>query len=283
MYWRLVLQHGIQGNLQAVLDEYLHVLRESLGLTDRPAAEAAAELGGCVSDALSINASRVDMDEVRVRGLSSHISMQTIRLRCRFALRFGEIRDDQNQAMVRTGTMQQAFNSPFRPFILATTSIGQEGLDFHPYCHAVYHWNLPSNPVDMEQREGRVHRYKGHAVRKNLAERFGLVGLRPGGGPGDDPWRHLFELGVRERAPGTSDLVPYWIYENGSARVERRVPMLPFSRERMQLASLKERLALYRLVFGQPRQEDLLAHLQRRSLEEPAVLKSDRWRISLEP
>ena len=44
-----------------------------------------------------------------------------------------------------------------------STSIGQEGLDFHTYCHAVVHWNLPSNPVDMEQREGRVHRYKGHA------------------------------------------------------------------------------------------------------------------------
>ncbi len=51
---------------------------------------------------------------------------------------------------------------------LATTSVGQEGLDFHLYSHAILHWNLPSNPVDLEQREGRVHRFKGHAVRKNL-------------------------------------------------------------------------------------------------------------------
>jgi len=28
-----------------------------------------------------------------------------------------------------------------------------EGLDFHHYCHAIVHWNLPSNPVDLEQRE----------------------------------------------------------------------------------------------------------------------------------
>lgn len=48
-------------------------------------------------------------------------------------------------------------------------SRSEEGLDFHRYCHAVVHWNLPSNPIDLEQREGRVHRYKGHAVRKNVA------------------------------------------------------------------------------------------------------------------
>ena len=31
------------------------------------------------------------------------------------------------------------------------------------------HLNLPGNPVDLEQREGRIHRYKGHAVRRNVA------------------------------------------------------------------------------------------------------------------
>ncbi len=73
----------------------------------------------------------------------------------------------------RSSEVRDAFNSPFWPFVLATTSVGQEGLDFHLYCHAVVHWNLPGNPVDLEQREGRVHRYKGHAVRKNLARDFG--------------------------------------------------------------------------------------------------------------
>ena len=42
-----------------------------------------------------------------------------------------------------------------RPFVLATTSIGQEGLDFHNYCRVIMYWNLPSNPMDLEQREGR--------------------------------------------------------------------------------------------------------------------------------
>src|SRR5687768_7390850 len=76
---------------------------------------------------------------------------------------------EKSKSCVRA-SFREAFNSPFWPFVLATTSVGQEGLDFHLYCHAVAHWNLPSNPVDMEQREGRVHRFKGHAVRKNIAQ-----------------------------------------------------------------------------------------------------------------
>jgi Helicase conserved C-terminal domain len=61
--------------------------------------------------------------------------------------------------------------------VLATTSAGQEGLDFHQFCRAVVHWNLPSNPVDLEQRASRVHRYKGHAVQRILARAYGEVGL----------------------------------------------------------------------------------------------------------
>ena len=170
----------------------------------------------------------------------------------------------------------------FRPFILASTSIGQEGLDFHTWCHAVVHWNLPSNPVDLEQREGRVHRFKGHAVRKNIAERYGLTGLSEWNGSGD-PWKFLFEQARSDRPEGCSDLIPYWVYEEGSARIERRVPLIPFSKEVGQLERLKRSLALYRLVFGQPRQEDLLTHLTNRMDLNEAEAATTRWRISLEP
>ena len=100
--------------------------------------------------------------------------------------------------------------SPFRPFVLASTSVGQEGLDFHTWCHRVVHWNLPSNPVDLEQREGRIHRYKGHAVRKNIAERFGLRSLLEWDNKGD-PWVFMFDRAVEARAPGMNDIVPYWV------------------------------------------------------------------------
>jgi len=168
--------------------------------------------------------------------------------------------------------------------VLATTSIGQEGLDFHRYCHAVYHWNLPSNPVDMEQREGRVQRYKGHAVRKNVARKGGLgalLGATGGNSGASDPWRVLYDAAAADRPPGANELIPYWIYE-GDATVERRVPMFPFSRETGKLVALQRGIAVYRLAFGQPRQEDLLEFLLPREemAQEDGV---DGMRISLEP
>jgi predicted secreted hydrolase len=178
-------------------------------------------------------------------------------MRGRFAMRLADYVDDEGHVSRLSG-VREAFNSPFRPFVLATTSVGQEGLDFHPYCYRVFHWNLPTNPVDLEQREGRVHRFKGHAIRLNIAEHQTPV-IR-GKGDVSDPWEKMFEH-ARLQANDDSDLIPYWIYE-GSVRVERCVLMMPFSREVTRLAWLKRSLAVYRLAFGQPRQDELLAYLQ---------------------
>jgi hypothetical protein len=146
------------------------------------------------------------------------------------------------------------------------------------------HWNLPSNPVDLEQREGRVHRYKGHAVRKNIARDFGLAALRKGTGAGGDPWAEMFALAVAARDGNSSDLVPYWLYEtDGGARIERRIPLIPFSREVEQLARLKRGLALYRLVFGQPRQEDLLTYLSEVLPDGDIDRVIREWQIDLSP
>jgi len=179
----------------------------------------------------------------------------------------------------------------FWPFVLVTTSVGQEGLDFHPYCHAVVHWDLPSNPVDLEQREGRVHRYKGHAVRKNLALKYrGAALAHVVGGQGapvkvaEDLWEFLFAAAVRDREEGLSDLVPFWLYalEEG-ARIERHVPTLPLSRDIDRLAALRRSLAVYRMVFGQPRQEDLLAYLLERLPGPDAARILGELRIDLSP
>jgi hypothetical protein len=158
--------------------------------------------------------------------------------------------------------LRRAFNSPFWPFVLCSTSVGQEGLDFHLYCHAVVHWNLPSNPVDLEQREGRVHRYKGHAVRKNVAAAHGgaLTASRIDGS--SDPWAALFECAREATAGGESDLIPYWVYPlDGGARIERHVPLIPLSQDADRADALRRSLALYRMAFGQSRQEDVVRYL----------------------
>src|SRR6185436_6672801 len=129
-------------------------------------------------------------------------------LRSRFAVRYGGRNDDGSLAK-REGALRRAFNSPFWPFVLCSTSVGQEGLDFHLYCHAVVHWNIPSNPVDLEQREGRVHRFKGHAVRRNVAAAYG----RDLGSDGaEDPWAALFDVACEWRDEGCSDLIPFWVF-----------------------------------------------------------------------
>jgi hypothetical protein len=93
----------------------------------------------------------------------------------RFALRYGGAARATDS--IRAPEVRNAFNSPFWPFVLASTSVGQEGIDFHWWSHYVVHWNLPSNPVDFEQREGRVNRFGGHAVRKNVASARGRGAL----------------------------------------------------------------------------------------------------------
>jgi hypothetical protein len=71
----------------------------------------------------------------------------------------------------------------------------------------------------------------------------------------------MFGMALADRPAGQNDITPYWIFEDGPARIERRIPLIPFSREVGALRRLKRDLAAYRMVFGQPRQEDLLASL----------------------
>lgn len=252
-YWRNVLTYCTGHNLQAVLDEYAHYLVDEQGVMASPPEQRVSSVADAMISALTIRPSQIDVDDIKVR--KNKIVIEKLQMRGRFAMRLADYKDEDG-TVARFGTVRQAFNSPFRPFVLATTSVGQEGLDFHPYCYRVYHWNLPGNPVDLEQREGRVHRYKGHAIRLNLAEKQAEVLTNS---TDADPWNAMFRE-ARSKTNNETDLVPYWLYE-GSVKVERRVPLLPFSREVTRLDWLKRSLTVYRLAFGQPRQDDLLNYL----------------------
>jgi hypothetical protein len=280
-YWRLVLERCAQGNLQSVLDEQAHVLREHLGLMESTDQKIAGGVAAELHTALSLVTSSLRPDGFVIS--PEGVRMEPFSIRCHYALRYGQTRDE-DKAMNRKEAVRSAFNSPFRPFVLASTSVGQEGLDFHVWCHSLTHWNLPANPVDLEQREGRVHRYKGHAVRKNIAARHGLEALTGRWRPGDDPWEILFEAARQEREAGSSDLIPYWIYEvEGGASIERRVLAMPFSRDECRYRRLQRSLALYRMVFGQPRQEDLLEYLMGRYDEVQARHLAEMLRIQIDP
>ncbi len=176
-YWQAVVRHCLDGNLQAVLDELVHTLVDSEGLQDKDAATRAMTLSSVMESALTLRASTATVDTIAVTKRTARLT--THRVRGHFAVRFGSGQDEEKKAQ-RESQVRVAYNSPFWPFVLASTSVGQEGLDFHPYSHAVVHWNLPGNPVDLEQREGRVHRFKGHAVRRNVALTHAAAALKPG-------------------------------------------------------------------------------------------------------
>jgi len=131
--------------------------------------------------------------------------------------------------------------------------------------------------VDLEQREGRVHRYKGHVIRKNIASNYRL-GATLGA---DDPWDALFAHATLDRGAGLNELVPYWALDV-PWKIERRVPLFPLNREVNRLEELKHSLALYRLVFGQPRQEELLLLLRTRDACGPSD-ELLQYRIDLAP
>ena len=59
--------------------------------------------------------------------------------------------------------------------------------------------------------------------------------------------------------------------------------MLPFSKGVQRLEALKSSLALYRLVFGQPRQEELLEHLHEAMPNEKVEGFVKELAFSLEP
>ena len=277
-YWRSVLEYCAAGNLQAVMDEYAHVLVESLGLVGKEPDDVAAKVSSAMRRCVTLRTSTAQADLISANHRRFQFD-ESLRMRTRFAMRFGDQDAEDSSEPTRADHVRAAFNSPFWPFVLATTSVGQEGLDFHPYCHAVVHWNLPSNPVDLEQREGRVHRYKGHALRKNIASAFSHA-VHNGTA---DPWESLFSAALESRDESLNDLFPFWISPDGEAKIERHIPALPHSREITQQINLRRSLVLYRMVFGQNRQEDLVEYLLARLPTQQVEKIVDLCRIDLSP
>ncbi|ANG85314.1 hypothetical protein A8L33_07885 [Microbacterium aurantiacum] len=255
-YWRSVLDYCADGNLQAVMDEYVYQLLSETGATDLDDAGLLA-LAHRAAESMELRPARyVARDNTPSR--------EEIPMSARFALRYGGkyATDSEDSSGVRQGEVRAAFNSPFAPFVLASTSVGQEGIDFHWWSHSIVHWNLPSNPVDFEQREGRVNRFAGHAVRKNVAEAHWPDVLAS-----DDAraWRAAFDAAV-DADNDLGEFSPWWVYP-GSARIHRVLAQYPLSRDIAKYERLRSALTLYRLTLGQPRQEDMVDMLAKRSVD----------------
>lgn len=205
-----------------------------------------------------------------------------IPVRCHVAVPFGDaeaepvvkVEGGMAQATpARPDEVRRSFNTPFWPHVLATTSVGQEGLDFHPWCSHIVHWDLSSNPLDLEQREGRIQRYAGLSVRRRLSALLRAEVLNDPAVAQGSPWQCVERHA--ERFADASGLRPWWVLDG--AEIRRHVFERPFGRDIVRFALLREQRMIYRLALGQPNQEDFIDVLSRgadaiRDLLQPLIL-----------
>lgn len=264
-YWQDVLLYCKDGCFQAMFDEYYHLIRERVCFTEID------KRNDCIQeimlndlrihtasyevDTFAAFRSRVLEKRKRISDESSLEQEKQKLMRTHYAAGFICTKDDEKTAN-RKDSIRGAFNSPLRPFVLASTSIGQEGLDFHNYCRKIMHWNLPGNPIDLEQREGRINRFKCFAIRQNVAIHYGKIRFVK------DIWEEMFRAAHNEKKKNHSDLVPFWCFgKNQKVKIERIVPMYPMSKDEISYERLIKILSLYRLTLGQARQEELLEYI----------------------
>jgi len=240
-----VKRAALEGNLEAVLDEHLWITAR-LGNID--GVELATEL----CEGMKIRSGRFSLHPIKGDREA------TFQMRCHAALPFTQQRtsstDETDEKPLRTDDLRRAFNTPFWPFVLTTTSVGQEGLDFHAWCDRIVHWDLCRNPADLEQREGRIQRFGGSAIRRAIVASLPMPTLATLQ-PNESPWSHIASLADRHLCD-KSGLAPWWVCKGGN--IERFVFDVPTSEQNHWLHWIKEQRMLYRLALGQPNQEDLI-------------------------
>lgn len=278
IHWKNMLAYGCEGNMQAMIDEYAHVCRPVRSELEGAAIVQKtheAMVGEGDNPNCHLAETRHAVAVPNYGNASERIG--AMQMRTNIASAFMDAKKSkEDRAVVSRVRLRNAFNSPFRPFVLISTSVGQEGLDFHSYCRKICHWNLPSNPIDLEQREGRVNRYKGLAVRQSVVSRYGDMGFDAG-----SIWKQMFTFAEHdEPARGgraeSSGLLPYWGMADGEglSKVERYVYLYPFSRDGERYRRLIADVYRYRAVMGMPNQEELL-HLLEARLADGALSEND--------
>jgi len=243
----------VEGNLESVLDEHFWLGSRLYDLSG-------ASLADGVSDVLQLRSSIFFFHSLKSNAVEDRFT-----IRSHAAMPFTETKitlqmpgEDVGKPL-RPDELRKAFNSPFWPHVLATTSIGQEGLDFHCWCKTLIHWDLASDPVSHEQRQGRIQRYAGLGVRQGIAVALGkdVLGSEP---IPVSPWSELASQ-AETTLGDQSGLKPWWVL-NGS-ETENVMLTVPTSEQNARYRWLQEQVLLYRLVLGHPNQEDLLELLKR--------------------
>ena len=204
-YWQTLLQYLKQGNIFAVLDEYIFMyLTDKQLIPDFGKGEHASgditEIFDKLKETFSgiqemqstlqiklftydekekkkkevkLTSDEKEKKDVKLMIESNHKDEKQIEyMESVYAGAYwGEKpKKDKEETSTYFNHLLEVFKSPFLPFAFVTTSIGQEGFDFHWYCNNLVQWKMEYNPVRYEQRDGRVNRFRSHYIRQNVVQ-----------------------------------------------------------------------------------------------------------------
>jgi hypothetical protein len=244
-YTKAIPEAIVAGNLESVLDEHLWI-------TSKLDADAIARFPRDLLKTLGLHEGRHHLHEPGAGN-------EGFTLRCHAAVPFADAKVENAltgvEDRLRTDDIRRSFNTPFWPHVIATTSLGQEGLDFHVWCRQLLHWDLCPSPLDLEQREGRIQRFGGLSVRSALSENLRLHVLDTAG-ENTSPWAVLAALADHEFRHDTSGRTPWWSCPK--EKIDRLFVVLPQSRQTAKFDRLSQLRWLYRLALGQPHQQDFI-------------------------
>lgn len=295
-----IINYCKKGRLQTVLEEWFYLLSDDGEHIEKIKPSELSIIFYQSIKTTRLKITLLDEDGTIESGTRNDTSDRGdgVNIETRYARCLGMSKDDDQVNAL--GNLQRAFNTPFVPFVFATTSMGQEGLDFHAYADRIIHWNLPSSPVDFEQREGRINRRNCLAIRKALMSDGGYYD-NDGNSAVDNTVREVFDRAFENarkyiekicekgnnngKSVNTelikSGVIPNWVLPltNGEiARIERIVPYYNMSRMLMNYHENNSLLQLYRSVIGQANPDEILNGLMKKRNNQNGGWK-DGWEL----
>ncbi|MDD6058614.1 MAG: DEAD/DEAH box helicase [Clostridiales bacterium] len=233
-YCKAVAQYCEDGCFCDMIKEYVELLKNEYGNRDADMAQAVRRARG-----LRIAIPKLNLKE------NNEIKQMQLPAANRFAVGLFPENDNGSDLRTRMANIKGAFNSPFWPFVFTTTSIGAEGIDLHWYARNIVHWDVPSRPLDIEQREGRIMRYRCHAYRLNEKKE---------GKKEEDCVKEAWKRsGMHE-----TQLNYFSEKEEECYHVVRQTCFLPGSGEQQCFEEEKRIIGIYRKVLGTANEKELI-------------------------
>ena len=220
-YWNFVDDYCISGNLEAVLEEFYYMRNT---LRNSP---TFSEYFNCGQEESSVDKSKKG-DTLAIMNNAGFATVYS-----------SKIPENLSEKL-------NCFNSPFYPFCFILTSVAEEGHDFHFYADRIVHWNAPSSPIALIQREGRIDRCDCMAVRKEIA------GYAKENGEKFDTWGKLISWYKenKEIDGKYKDMFPRFISSDNETRIIRCCYYYKYSGEEFRWNVLMRNLEYYRSMFG---------------------------------